>query len=40
VAAVVVPANLEGSLPALPPGQYTVRFEAIGEPMEKMLTVQ
>lgn len=40
VAAVIVPVSLEGSIPGLSPGEYVVRFEAIGEPVEKNLTVQ
>lgn len=40
VAAVVVPVELEGNLPGLDPGDYVVRFEAIGEPVERVLKVQ
>ncbi|MBU0677507.1 MAG: hypothetical protein KJ626_05265 [Verrucomicrobia bacterium] len=40
VAAVVVPVELEGEIPALAAGEYTVRFVAIGEPIEKNLSVR
>jgi hypothetical protein len=38
-AAVVVPVDLTGELPPLSPGQYHVRFAAIGEPIEKTLSI-
>ena len=40
VASVVVPVQLDGALPGLPAGSYTIRFEAIGSPFEFPLTVQ
>lgn len=40
VASVVVPVTLEGALPALDTGLYTIRFEAIGDPVERSLSVQ
>ena len=40
VAAVIVPVSLDGSIPGLSPGDYTVRFEAIGEPVERQLTIR
>ncbi len=40
VASVVVPVKLEGALPGLDAGRYNVRFEAIGDPVERSLSVQ
>jgi hypothetical protein len=40
VASVVVPVDLRGEIPALSAGDYLIRFEAIGEPIEKELAVR
>lgn len=40
VAAVVVPAQFTGELPGMEPGERVIRFEAIGEPVERTLRVQ
>ena len=40
VAAIVVPVDLEGELPGLPPGDYTIRVTGLGTEIEASLSVQ
>lgn len=40
VGAVVVPVELTGELPGLSPGDYVIRFQALGNPVDRTLHVE